>query len=197
MEDYRKIIKFIKKSNSIITIDELKNNNITYYYINKLIKDNYIKRINIGIYGKTDSFDDEYYIIQKRYTKAVFSYNTALFLLGETEVTPNKIDITIPREYNVKTIDNTFKTHYINNEYLYLGAIKVESPYGNEIITYNLERTICDIVKNDNSLDKEQINKILRNVFLSNKINGALIIDYAKKLKCETKIKSIMEVLIW
>ena len=34
------------------TIDELKNNNITYYYINKLIKDNYIKRINTGIYGK-------------------------------------------------------------------------------------------------------------------------------------------------
>ena len=30
MEDYRKIIKFIKKANSIITIDELKNNNITY-----------------------------------------------------------------------------------------------------------------------------------------------------------------------
>ena len=28
MEDYRKIIKFIKKANSIIIIDELKNNNI-------------------------------------------------------------------------------------------------------------------------------------------------------------------------
>lgn len=147
-------------------------------------------------YGKTDSFDDEYYIIQKRYTKTVFSYNTALFLLGETEVTPCITDITIPREYNVKTLDNTIKTHYISNEYLYLGAIKVESPYGNEIVTYNLERTICDIVKNDNSLDKEQINKILRNVFLSNKINGALIIDYAKKIKCESKIRSIMEVLI-
>jgi len=196
MEDYRKIINFIKKSNSIITIEELKRNNINYYYINKLIEDNYIKRINTGIYGKTDSFDDEYYIIQQRYTKTVFSYNTALFLLGETEVTPRKIDITVPRKYNAKSFDNEIKPHYINNEYLYLGAIKVESPYGNEVITYNLERTICDIVKNDNSLDKEQINKILRDVFLNNKINGALIIDYAKKLKCEAKIKSIMEVLI-
>lgn len=196
MEDYRKIIKFIKKANSIITIDELKKNNINYYYINKLIKDNYIKRINTGIYGKTDNFDDEYCIIQQRYKKAIFSYNTALFLLGETEVTPNKIDITIPREYNVKTLDDEIKPHYINKEYLYLGAIKVESPYGNEVITYNLERTICDIVKNENSLDKEQINKIIRNTFLSNKINGTLIIDYAQKLKCEAKIKSIMEVMI-
>ena len=79
MEDYRKIIKFIKKANSIITIDELKNNNITYYYINKLIKDNYIKRINTGIYGKTDSFDDEYYIIQKRYTKCLWEVKLFLF----------------------------------------------------------------------------------------------------------------------
>ena len=91
MEDYRKIIKFIKKANSIITIDELKNNNITYYYINKLIKDNYIKRINTGIYGKTDSFDDEYYIIQKRYTKAIFSYNTALFYLEKQKLHQTKL----------------------------------------------------------------------------------------------------------
>lgn len=195
MENYRKIIKFIKKSNSIITIDELKRNNINYYYINKLIEDNYIKRINVGIYGKTDSFDDEYRIIQQRYKKAIFSYNTALFLLGETEVTPNKIDITIPRKYNAKSFDNGIKPHYINNENLYLGAIKIESPYGNEVITYNLERTICDIVKNENSLDREQINKIIRNSFLFNKINGALIINYSKKLKCEAKIKSIMEVM--
>lgn len=65
------------------------------------------------------------------------------------------------------------------------------------VTCYNLERTICDIVKNDNSLDKEQTNKIIRNCFQNNKINGSIIMDYAKKLKCKEKIKSIMEVMIW
>lgn len=196
MEEYRKIVNFIKKSESIITSKDFKANNISYYYINKLIDEKYIKRITSGIYGKTDSFDDDYSIIQQRYKKSVYSYNTALFLMGETEVTPDKIEITIPREYNVKTFEYNIKAHYINKDYLYLGAIKIKSPYGNIVTCYNIERTICDIVKNENSLDKEQTNKIIRNCFQDNKINGTKIIEYSKKLKCERKIRAIMEVMI-
>ena len=197
MEKYRKIVNFIKKSKSIITAKDFKNNDIGYYYINKLVEDNYIKRISPGIYGKTDSFDDYYYIIQQRYKRIVYSYNTALFLMGETEVTPNQIEITIPREYNISSFDKEIKQHYINKDYLYLGAIKIKSPYGNNVICYNLERTICDIVKNEGSLDKEQANKIIRNSFRDNKIDGNKIIEYAIKLKCEKKIRAIMEVMIW
>ena len=196
MEEYRKIVNFIKKSNTIISSKDFKANNISYYYINKLINDNYIKKISKGIYGKMDSFDDDYSIIQQRYKKAVYSYNTALFLMGETEVTPNKIEITIPREYNVKTFDEGIKVHYINKDYLYLGVIEVKSPYGNTVKCYNLERTICDIVKNESNLDKEQVNKLIRNSFMHNKIDGTKIMEYAKKLKCEGKIRAIMEVLI-
>ncbi len=196
MEKYSKIINFIKKSKSIITARDFKSNNIGYYYINKLVKDNYIKRISAGIYGKTDSFDDDYYIIQQRYRKIVYSYNTALFLMNETEVTPNQIEITVPREYNVRSFEEGIKLHYINKDYLYLGAIKIKSPYGNDVICYNLERTICDIVKNEGSLDKEQLNKIIRNSFQNNKIDGNKIIEYAIKLKCEKKIRAILEVMI-
>lgn len=74
--------------------------------------------------------------------------------------------------------------------------IEVKSPYGNIVKCYNLERTICDIVKNQSSLDKEQLNKIIRNCFQNNKIDGTKIMEYSKKLKCERKIKAIMEVLI-
>ena len=196
MEKYSEIINFIKKSKSIITAKDFKNNDIGYYYINKLVEDNYIKRISSGIYGKTDSFDDDYYIIQQRYKKIVYSYNTALFLMNETEVTPNQIEITIPREYNIRSFGEEIKLHYINKDYLYLGAIKLKSPYGNDVICYNLERTICDIVKNENSLDKEQLNKIIRNSFQNSKIDGNKIIEYAIKLKCEKKIRAIMEVMI-
>jgi hypothetical protein len=76
--------------------------------------------------------------------------------------------------------------------------IKISFPKGNEIKSYNLERTICDIVKNENKcgLDIEQRNKIIRHSFINGNINGTTIIQYAKKLKCEKKIKAIMEVMI-
>ena len=199
MNDYKKIVNFVNKKNNIIKIEEFKKAKIGFYYINKLIEDNYISRLGKGIYGKNNSFNDEYFIIQHRYKNAIFSFNTALFFLNKTEVTPNIIDVTVPNDYNVKSIDNSqIRLHYTSRENINLGVIKITSPFGNVIKSYNLERTICDIVKNENKcgLDIEQRNKIIRASFINRYIDGTTIIQYAKKLKCEKKIRTIMEVLI-
>ena len=198
MKKYEEIIDFINKKNSVITTKDFKGKKIGFYFINKLIEDNYIYRIEKGIYGKKDSFEDEYFIIQNRYKNAIFSYNTALYFLNKTEVTPNIIDISIPNDYNVSTINTKqIRVHYVSRENMELGSIRIKSPFGNTIKSYNLERTICDIVKNErkSGLDIEQRNKIIRKAFSNNDIDGSILIQYAKKLKCEKKIRVIMEVL--
>lgn len=199
MKNYEEVVNFVNKKNNVITTKEFKDAKIGFYHINKLIKDNYISRIGNGIYGKTDSFEDEYFIIQNRYKHAIFSYNTALFFLNKTEVTPNIIDITIPNDYNVSSINTKqIRVHYASRENMELGVIKLKSPFGNTIKAYNLERTICDIVKNENKcgLDIEQRNKVINKAFSNNEINGTTMIHYAKKLRCEKKIRAIMEVMI-
>lgn len=198
MKKYEEIIDFINKKNSVITTKDFKGKKIGFYFINKLIQDNYIYRIEKGVYGKKDSFEDEYFIIQNRYKNAIFSYNTALYFLNKTEVTPNIIDISIPNDYNVSTINTKqIRVHYVSRENMELGSIRIKSPFGNTIKSYNLERTICDIVKNErkSGLDIEQRNKIIRKAFSNNDIDGSILIQYAKKLKCEKKIRVIMEVL--
>lgn len=198
MKKYEEIIDFINKKNSVITTKDFKGKKIGFYFINKLIQDNYIYRIEKGVYGKKDSFEDEYFIIQNRYKNAIFSYNTALYFFNKTEVTPNIIDISIPNDYNVSTINTKrIRVHYVSRENMDLGSIRIKSPFGNTIKSYNLERTICDIVKNErkSGLDIEQRNKIIRKAFSNNDIDGSILIQYAKKLKCEKKIRVIMEVL--
>lgn len=198
MKKYEEIIDFINKKNSVITTKDFKGKKIGFYFINKLIQDNYIYRIEKGVYGKKDSFEDEYFIIQNRYKNAIFSYNTALYFFNKTEVTPNIIDISIPNDYNVSTINTKrIRVHYVSRENMELGSIRIKSPFGNTIKSYNLERTICDIVKNErkSGLDIEQRNKIIRKAFSNNDIDGSILIQYAKKLKCEKKIRVIMEVL--
>ena len=62
------------------------------------------------------------------------SYNTALFFLNKTEVTPNIIDITIPNDYNVSSINTKqIRVHYANRENIKIGVIKLKSPFGNTI----------------------------------------------------------------
>lgn len=196
MQDYEKVKKFVKNYNGMLTSTDFKNNEISYFFVNKLIDDHIIERVDKGIYNKADEFEDVYFVIQKKYTKAIFSYNTALYFLGKTEVTPNRIDITIPYYCNYKNINKKYITHYVKRDLINLGTTKVTTPFGNEVVCYNLERTICDIVRDENSgLNTEQTNKIIRNAFLKKQIDSVLLMEYAKELKCVKKIENLTEVL--
>ena len=198
MFNYENIKEFVKNHNGMITAKEFKENNIGFFYINKLIDDNIIERVDNGIYNKVEDFEDNYFILQQKYSNIIFSYNIALYFLGKTEVIPNRIDITVPNGYNAHRISHKVVIHYVPREYLKLGAVEETTPFGNKIICYNLERTICDLVKNNNSgLETEQVNKIIRNAFLGKQINLNLLMDYATKLKCDKKIKNMTEVLYW
>ena len=197
MKNYEKIKKFITKYKGMISIDEFKKRNISHYYINKLIEDKIIERVSTGIYNKCEEFEDEFFVMQQNSKRIIFSFNTALYLINKTEVTPYRIDITLPKGYNAHRLNKDVVAHYVSEENLYLGAVKVETPYGNEVLSYNLERCICDIIRCDNTgLDIEQINKVIRNAFLQKQINFNILTEYAKKLRCDKKLNKYTEVLL-
>lgn len=197
MKNYEEMKNFVKKSNGIITSRELKENKISNYFIQKLIDDNILERYSRGFYIRTDIFEDEFYILQQRNSKVVFSYNTALYFLNETERTPDNIDITVYKGYNVHRFSKNVKVHYVLKENLYLGAIEIETPQGFKVMSYNLERILCDIIKNrDTGMDKEQINKFIQKMLLKNKVDSIILIEYAKRLKCEKKVREILDIMM-
>ena len=197
MKNYEEMKNFVKKSNGIITSKEMKENKISNYYVQKLIEDNILERYSRGFYIRTDIFEDEFYILQQRNSKIVFSYNTALYFLNETERTPENIDVTVYKGYNVHRLSKNVKVHYVLKENLYLGAIETQTPQGFKVMAYNLERTLCDIIKNkDTGMDKEQINKFIQKMLLKNKVDSIVLIEYAKRLKCEKKVREIMDIFM-
>lgn len=197
MKKYEKIKKIIEGSNGIITYQELIEKNISKYFIKKLVDNKILEKYSRGIYVRNDIFEDEFYIFQQKNKKVVFSYNTALYFLNETEKTPEYIDITVYKGYNVHRISKNIKVHYVSKENLYLGAIEIETSQGFKVTSYNLERILCDIIKNNNTgIDKEQTNKIIRKNLLKNKVDTYTLIEYAKKLKCEKKVQKVIDILM-
>ena len=197
MKNYEEMKDYVKKSNGIITSKELKERKISNYYVQKLIDDNILERYSRGFYIRTDIFEDEFYILQQKNSKLVFSYNTALYFLNETERTPENIDVTVYKGYNVHRLSKNVKVHYVLKENLYLGAIETQTPQGFKVMAYNLERTLCDIIKNKHTgIDKEQINKFIQKMLLKNKVDSIVLIEYAKRLKCEKKVRKIMDILM-
>ncbi|HOZ54386.1 MAG TPA: type IV toxin-antitoxin system AbiEi family antitoxin domain-containing protein [Bacilli bacterium] len=191
------LINIIKSNGGYITAKEIEKENINRYYLMLLIKEGNVIRISRGYYSLKNSFADNFYIILSKSKKSVFSDATALYFHNLSDRNPTVYDITIPYGYgNSYKNENNVNLHYVKKELLDLGLIEIKSPFGMKIRVYDIERTICDIIRNKNKMDSEIFVNALKGYskLVSKDINR--LMRYAKLLKVEKKVREYMEVLI-
>lgn len=188
-----KLKKFLKKHNGYISTKEFEQIGISRVLIPNYIKKGIIRKVSYGLYIDNNLIEDEFYILQRRISNIVFSYNTACYLLELSDRPPYKIDVT---SIAGKHINDDLNVHYVTQNKYELGIIEIKSPYGNPIKIYNAERCICDILKNPNSVDLEVYNKIINNYFKQRHKNLITLEKYAKEFNVYEKLQNIMEVLI-
>ena len=194
MEYEKKILSLFK--NGYLFVKDVNNNNIPRLYLTKLIKDNKIERISRGIYIKKDTIVDDFVILQSKSKNAIYSNMTALYLYGLSNRIPIKYDITINTGYNGSLQDNNkVNLYYTKKELLYLGVIDYKLNSGNIIKVYDLDKTICDIIKNKKRIDIELYNKAIREYFYSKNKNTLKLYEYAKKMNIYNKVRNTFEVL--
>lgn len=188
-----KLKNFLKKNHGYITTKEIENIGISKTLIPELIKQKVLRKVAYGIYIDNNLIEDEFYILQKRFSNIVFSYNTACYLLNLSDRAPYKIDITT---INHNNINEDLNIHYVSKDKFDIGIIEIEGPYSNPIKIYNAERCICDLLKNPNAVDLELYNKIVNNYFKQKNKNLTILEKYSKIFNIHKKFEYIMEVLI-
>ena len=193
---YKKILKIMKNNNELITPAQLEEKGISRVYLSNMEKEGIIERIERGIYVTKDFKYDEYYLFQLKYPKAIFSYNTALYFYEMTERTPIKMDVTVYREYNPHRFKDLVNVYKVSKELYDLGVIEKKSPQGMKVKTYNLERTVCDIIKDKESIDIEIRNKAIKKCIKNKDFNASKMFEYAKKMNIYDKVKNYMEAII-
>lgn len=194
MEYENKILNLFK--NGYLTTRDVTSNNIPRTYLTKLIKENKIERVSRGVYIKKNVLVDEFVVLQSKSKYAIYSNTTALYLHGFSNRIPIRYDITIKSGYkgSLQKEDNV-NLFYIKNELLDLGVINYKLGSGNIIRVYDLDKTICDIIKNKKKIDAEIFNKAIREYFYSKKKNTLKLYEYAKKMNIYNKVRDTFEVL--
>lgn len=193
---YEKYIEIINSNGGIITSKDAKQKGISRTILSQMVKDNVLERIDRGIYATEQFIYDELYIFQIKHSNIIYSYNTALYLLRKTERTPEKMDITTTRNNSLGYCKDVANIHRVNDEIIDLGKIKVTTNTGKEVFSYNIEKTIVDIIANRNAMSIELSNKIIRNCIKEKSFNANLMFEYAKKMKVYDKVKNYMEAII-
>jgi hypothetical protein len=137
------------------------------------------------------------YVFQARFNKAIFSHVTALYLLGLSDRTPLSFSVTFPSGYNAKNIkDFGSKVYLIKQEIHLLGIEIIKSSHRNELKVYNLERTICDVIRNRNRMDIQFINNAIKNYVIHKDRNLDQLYKYANLFKIQKVIREYLEVLL-
>ena len=163
----------------------------------KLCKENKIHRVVQGQYILTDDLQDELLSIAKRSDRIILSHETALFLHGISDRTPFEHTITVPSDYTVSAaIRSECKIYYIKDELHDLGKVQLTTPMGNKVWVYDIDRTICDIVRSRSRMADETFIASIKNYAASPNKNLANLSLYASKMKILSQVRQYLEVLL-
>lgn len=196
MVNYKKDIKRMLSDNSgFVTAEQVSDYGIPRRYLTDMTNSGNIEKVGRGIYTLPGVWEDEMFILQYRFTKGIYSHETALYLHEMTDRTPHRYTMTFPHGYNTGNVkkQNVIAKTVVSKLYE-LGATEIKSPAGHILRAYDIERTLCDIIKNKS--DIQVINPAMKAYAISKDKNVSKLIGYAEQLRVKAKVLTYMEVLL-
>ena len=197
MKTKDEIKSLFEQHNYIISTAELRAAKIYYEDIQKLLADGVIEKIKQGYYHLIDENNySEANIINRLFPDAVLCMNTALFYYGYSDRTPSEWHLAVDKDiskYRVK-IDYPFiKTYFLESSLLNLGITEGKIDL-NTVRIYDRDRAICDCLRYMGRMDKEIFNKAVQGYVKDSKKNIPNLIQYAKPLRVQKKVKDLIGV---
>lgn len=189
--------KIFSNHDYIMTTAELDSYRIYYADIQQLLNEGFIEKIKRGYYHWTETYgEQEVKIINRLFPDAVLCMETALFYYQYSDRNP--------AEWNI-TIDKNVSRSRTNIDYPFVKAYRVESvlvPLGEtkgsinfvDVRIYDRDRTICDVLRNMNKMDKEIFNKAIQGYVKDLKKNVPNLMEYAKVLRMQKRVKELIGV---
>ena len=191
------IIDLAKANGGLVTTSQVVGAGIPRARISDMVRAGELERVQRGVYCLADAWEDEFLATQLRFPKGIFSDGTALFLHGYTDRTPLYLTMTFPRSYRAtKARESGVEVRTCADEVLGLGLATVRTSYGNEVRAYDLERTLCDVVRGRRVVDVQVVNPAMRQYVRSGARDVQKLLGYARALGVEKKIRNYLEVLL-
>ncbi len=192
-----KLHRAMQQNNNMITTKQVLSLGLSKTMLSKYASQGLLERVRHGVYTLSDSVHDDMYTLMLRSQDIIFSHETALFLLGLSERTPFVHTLTIPSTSTLPpSIQDECTCYYIKPELHQVGQIKGRTTFGNVVRCYNLERTICDLLRSRSRCSEELIIQAIKSYANYEKKNLHRLAEYADLFHVKRVLKPYMEVLL-
>lgn len=181
----------------VMTTAQLSSVKLYYRDIQRMLNEGLIEKIKRGYYHLIESYGkDEIVIINRLFPDGVLCMDTALFYYKYSDRNPAEWHITIDKNTSRQRTQIEYpliKAYRVESELLPLGETegKIDSQ---KVRIYDRDRTICDVMRNMNKMDKEIFSTAIQGYVKDPKKNISNLMQYAKALRVQKRVKDIIEV---
>lgn len=183
--------------NGFVSSSEATKHNIQRRELTRAVAEGTLLKLERGLYCLPETWEDEYVIAQHRFSRGVFSHDTALYLLGLSDQAPEALTMSFPRGYNPSAAKRVGLVAKSSPEGLHdLGVSPIKTPYGNTVHAYCAERSLCDMLRGCAYPDAQAFNPAIRAYLSSSGKSVPTLLDYASRLGVANKVRRYLEVLL-
>ena len=104
-------------------------------------------------------------------------------------------EVTVYQGYNSWRIKDRVKVHQIKKEWYKIGAAEVKTEMGNPVYVYDMERTMCDLVRVLKNQDSEIFSKAWHYYMQKESKNIRKLREYSDTFNISDKVEDILEVI--
>lgn len=197
MTDFQKMEQLAKADGGVLKTSSVTAMGISKTSLAKFISKNEYERVSLGVYLAPDAWRDDAYLLQLRCPQVVFSHDSALFYHDLTDREPLQFTVTAKTGYNPTHLMSTgVKVFTIKKELYSMGSSTAETSFGHLVNVYDMERTICDILRSRNSMETQIFQDALKMYAKRRDKNLQNLMDYAKLFHVEKLMRQYMGVLL-
>lgn len=197
MTDFQKMEQLAEADGGVLKTSSVTAMGISKTALAQFISKNKYERVSPGVYLAPDAWRDDAYLLQLRCPQVVFSHDSALFYHDLTDREPLHFTVTAKTGYNPTHLTSTgVKVFTVKKELYSMGISTAETSFGHQVNVYDVERTICDILRSRNSMETQVFQDALKMYAKRRDKNLQNLMDYAKLFHVEKMMRQYMGVLL-
>ncbi len=197
MNVFEKIDLIVQENDGIITTGQIIESEISKPMLYKYLKEKGFKQISHGIYASENAWVDSMYILHLRSPNSVLSHDTALYLHGLTDREPFNYSLTVKRGYNTARLKaDGIDVYTVKEDLVALGKTALKTPFGRSVPVYDMERTVCDLIRYRNNIEIQVLQNALKSYVKRKDKDLRKLMIYAKAFRVEGVVRQYMEVLL-
>ena len=191
----RLIYDAFEDNDGLLNFNQVKQLGLSYYTLNLMLANAEIYSDERGLYSLPNVYVDEWFGIQHRFPKGIFSLDSALWLHGLSLTVPFQPTLSFPYGTNTKNIKQNNILPIVLRSYYDIGIEQLERQPKQSIFVYSRERTLAECLRPIYKMDIQLISTAFQIYFNNGQYNLDELYYYGKLFKVTRKLQSYIEVL--